>query len=531
MIVYIMGGLGNQMFQYAAGLGAATYSGGTLNIPQYQGVLTNPVTGTGTTNTLPKFTGASTIGDSNITDSGTLITLGSNTTISSGGLGIGITSFTGINLAINKTITGATTSYGVYQNATIQSDVTSQAYAFRSNISTLASAFTLSNLYHFAATNLSVGAGSTVTNNIGFWASSTLTGATNNYGFQGSLVSGTGNFNLFMSGTAANYLAGDTGIGVSANLVSSGPILTTTLTNGGSGYVDGTYTDLASSNPTSNGTGALFTVIVSGGIVTTATLTWAGVSYKVGDPLTIPNISLGGTGSGLIITVATVDSSQLTIANVNGGDISLLRVDASLAIGENLGTIKFLSNDSSSKAQGIYAEIGAYAASTAGGGYLSFFTRAGGSGTLLSESVRIDSRGGVGIGSTSFANSSLRVSKNITASTISYGVFSDGIVQSDVTNQAHYYSTNAQTQATAFGIGTIFHYRAIQGTFGAGSTVTSQSGFYVDNTLIGATNNYGFYGEMQMDKWMAKMGNDQTVPGFTTSVKTRPLVVSKMEEV
>jgi hypothetical protein len=37
------------------------------------------------------------------------------------------------------------------------------------------------------------------------------------------------------------------------------------------------------------------------------------------------------------------------------------------------------------------------------------------------------------------------------------------------------------------------------------------------------------YGEMQMDKWMAKMGNDQTVPGFTTSVKTRPLVVSKME--
>jgi len=33
--------------------GAATYSGGTLNIPQYQGVLTNPVTGTGTTNTLP----------------------------------------------------------------------------------------------------------------------------------------------------------------------------------------------------------------------------------------------------------------------------------------------------------------------------------------------------------------------------------------------------------------------------------------------------------------------------------------------
>ena len=32
-----------------------------------------------------------------------------------------------------------------------------------------------------------------------------------------------------------------------------------------------------------------------------------------------------------------------------------------------------------------------------------------------------------------------------------------------------------------------------------------------------------------MDKWMAKMGTDQTVPGFVTSAKTRPLVISKME--
>jgi hypothetical protein len=55
--------------------GAATFSSNTLNIPQYQGVLTNPVTGTGTTNYLPKFTGASTIGNSAITDDGTTVTL------------------------------------------------------------------------------------------------------------------------------------------------------------------------------------------------------------------------------------------------------------------------------------------------------------------------------------------------------------------------------------------------------------------------------------------------------------------------
>jgi hypothetical protein len=34
---------------------------------------------------------------------------------------------------------------------------------------------------------------------------------------------------------------------------------------------------------------------------------------------------------------------------------------------------------------------------------------------------------------------------------------------------------------------------------------------------------------MHIDKWMAKMDSEQTVPGFTTSVKTRPLVISQME--
>jgi hypothetical protein len=59
-------------------------------------------------------------------------------------------------------------------------------------------------------------------------------------------------------------------------------------------------------------------------------------------------------------------------------------------------------------------------------------------------------------------------------------------------------------------------------------------GWDVVNTIIekGYQNMYyspRAYGEMQMDKWMAKMGSEQTVPGFTTSAKTRPLVISKME--
>jgi hypothetical protein len=602
--------------------GAATYTSGTLNIPQYQAVLTNPVTGTGTTNTLPKFTGTSAIGNSNITDDGSLISLGSNSFVN-GALGIGSTNLTGRSLVVDKTITGATISYGIFnrgvvqsdvttasyynatqvataassftlptlihyyanqgtigigssvtnqtgflaestlsgatnnygfrgnlaaatnswnlymngtannylagslgigttsltgyslrsekgitgavtsyairQDGTVQSDVTSNAYGYSNTLRTAAASFTLTNYYHYdAGQAASLGAGSVVTNQTGFWAQNSLIGATNNYGFRGAIPSGTGRFNLYMDGTADNFLSGNTGIGVSGNLVSSGPILTTTLTNGGSGYVDGTYTDVASSIISGSAFAdfALFTIVVSGGIVTSATLTWAGINYKAGDTLTISNTLLGGTGSGLIITVVTVDSSQLTIANANGGDITLLRNDSSLAAGENIGTIKWGGRDSSLKSSGLYAEIGAFAAGTLGGAYLSFFTRSLTPGTSLVEAMRIDSRGGVGIGATTLTQYGLRISKNITGSTISYNQLNEGIVQSDVTNQAHYYSTNAQTQAATFTTGTIFHYRAIQGTFGVGSTVTSQAGFYVDNTLIGATNNYGFYGNI-----------------------------------
>jgi hypothetical protein len=58
-----------------------------------------------------------------------------------------------------------------------------------------------------------LGAGSTVTNQFGFSATSSLTGATNNYGFFSSIASGTGRFNFYANGPAANVFAGTTSIG------------------------------------------------------------------------------------------------------------------------------------------------------------------------------------------------------------------------------------------------------------------------------------------------------------------------------
>jgi predicted heme/steroid binding protein len=56
--------------------GAATLVGATLNIPVYQSVLTNPVTGTGTAGYLSKFTGTSAIGNSLLYDNGSALAMG-----------------------------------------------------------------------------------------------------------------------------------------------------------------------------------------------------------------------------------------------------------------------------------------------------------------------------------------------------------------------------------------------------------------------------------------------------------------------
>ena len=178
-----------------------------------QNALTNPVTGTGNTNTLPKFTGASTIGNSNISDSGTLITLGSNTTISNGGLQVGTNTLGTTTIRVGKNLTGATAINSVLNDGAVQSDVTLGVFNFRSGTRTAAASFTLTSFTHFFADQTSIGAGSSITIQEGFVVNSNMTGAANNFGFRGLIPSGSNRWNLYMDGMAANFLAGDTGIG------------------------------------------------------------------------------------------------------------------------------------------------------------------------------------------------------------------------------------------------------------------------------------------------------------------------------
>ncbi|CAB4137483.1 hypothetical protein UFOVP316_46 [uncultured Caudovirales phage] len=247
-----------------------------------------------------------------------------------GGLAIG-----GTNVFAYLHVQGLTTGTGnlfyTLSQPTINSAL-SELHSFRSNIIGN-SAVTVTNAYYYSTRQSSLGS-SSITNQYGFFAEGTLTGATNNFGFYGNIPSGTGRWNLYMNGTASNYLAGSLGIGTTT--------INANLHNAGTTRLDG-------------------------------------------------NITQGGNP----------------------------------AIDVNFYMLKSLSGS-------VYPA----------------------------------------------------------------GIFVQSAVSATSTTGATYFSTNATTQAASFTLPVLEHFKAQQGSFGAGSTVTNQFGFRVSTNLTGASNNYGFYSEI-----------------------------------
>jgi hypothetical protein len=153
----------------------------------------------------------------------------------SGNVGIGGAGSDLSRLLISGTLTtSSTNSQALRFTPTVPSTTTNGYWSVLSAPLTQATSFTLSNLYHFSADPQTFGAGSAVTNQYGFIANSTLTGATNNYGFYSNIASGTGRWNFYANGTADNYFGGNTiingavGVGTagSPSYGTSGQVLT-----------------------------------------------------------------------------------------------------------------------------------------------------------------------------------------------------------------------------------------------------------------------------------------------------------------
>lgn len=96
-------------------------------------------------------------------------------------------------------------------------------------------------------------------------------------------------------GTPEEPVAPSTG---AINTLSNGSL------QGGSGYVDAVYSDVALTGGT--GSGARADINVSGGAVTVVSLDQAGDGYTAGDELSADAANIGGTGSGFSIAVGSI---------------------------------------------------------------------------------------------------------------------------------------------------------------------------------------------------------------------------------
>jgi hypothetical protein len=506
---------------------------------------TTATLGTGTINTVPKFTSTNIIGNSNITDNGTLITLNTGSYVN-GNLGVGTTPNSAVNLIVEKNITGATLAYGIFSGGTIQSGVTNAARLIQTNAQTAAASFTISNIFHYFANQATFGLGSTVNAQTGFFVESTLTGAVNNYGFRGLIPSGTNRWNIYMDGTADNYLAGALGIG-STSLTGYSLRVSKSITGATTAFVirqDGIVqsdvtSDVIGFRNDSNTAAAAFTLtnythfwarqgtIGLGSAITNqygyrvdsnmtgatndfgfygdlaaASNIWnlymngtaanylngsLGIgSTSIGAKLQVNNAATVGTGASAMSAINPI----IFVDNGNTANGSIVIKAHSVGAGNVVGALRFASSPDGVNYN--WAGIEALSAASATVETLVFkISPSNSSAATSTEIMRIDANG-LTIGTqTSVAGTELTI-----GGSYGRGAYLNGVIPSTVTSTARYINTVAQTAAASFTLTNLQHYFAEQVTFGAGSIVTNQFGFYVENNLTGATNNYGFYGNL-----------------------------------
>lgn len=220
------------------------------------------------------------------------------------------------------TTAGTTACYGYESYPTVWTTgitgrtISLRAYAGGPTAGALGAGNTLSSFDGVNLTSvLSAANATTVTNARGFnyqlLASGAAHAITSAYGVRllaASLSGGatiTNNWGVSQEDTLAkNQFLGNVGVGVDPG--AGKMIASLTLTNGGAGYTNGTYSQVALTNITGTGTGATADIVVAGGIVTTVVLRSPGQGYVVGNTLSSASI---GAGAGFVLTVATVAST------------------------------------------------------------------------------------------------------------------------------------------------------------------------------------------------------------------------------
>jgi hypothetical protein len=367
-----------------------------------------------------------------------------------GNVGIGNNaSSTLISLNVPKPITGSTIAYGISSSGQVQSDVTTSAYYYLTSASTVSSVPVVRHYYALQGSF-----GGAVTTQAGFTVESTINGATNNYGFAGNIAAGTNRYNLYMAGTANNYMAGNLWLGT----ISPGSV---TFAN----YLDLTGATQAFGTATST--------IIRSSVTTSATNFYS---------------------------LAATESAAFTLA-------SLTHYSAAQSTFANTAVTSQTGFQAQSNMIGATNNYGFFGNIPAGTNRYNLYC----GGTANNYMA-----GSLGIGNVPSSGQTLFLNQSITGNVNSTAVRQQGTVDlASVTATCYAFDNVASTTATAATLPTYIHYNSQQGTFGAGSTVTSQIGFASASTLIGATNNYGHYAADT-----AAVTTGKTAYGFYSLVNT-----------
>jgi hypothetical protein len=258
-----------------------------------------------------------------------------------------------------------------------------------------------------------------------------------------------------------------------------------------------------------NGSGGFSNVTVGSGLTfSSGTLSAAGSGGTVTSVSVVSANGFAGTVATATTTPAiTVTTSVTGILKGNGTSLSAASSGTDYSAGTSSLATGLLKSTTGTGVLSVAVSGTDYAPATSGtsilygngtGGFSNVTIGSGlafSSGTLSATGGTFTLSSGSSVSGSSSSAITFEINGTNTNATM-IQVASDATIPSSATTEVDYYRSVASTTASSFTLPTLIHYDARQGTFGVGSAVTSQYGFYADSTIASASNNYGFYGNI-----------------------------------
>ena len=194
--------------------------------------------------------------------------------------------------------------------------------------------------------NNSVGSG---TNAYGFRVTSAKIGGTNNYAFSGEIAAGANRWNLYMSGSARNYMSGKLNLGSITDAGTLHILNTGSISfDGASTFVGGTsgaqilyfndnhmYHDNFVGDHVFRGASyaSLFRVKQNGSVMVTKTVTAGGTTGAQTINKTVGSVNFAAGATTLVVTSSLVDTASVIVATVGTNDATMKSVAVVAAAG------------------------------------------------------------------------------------------------------------------------------------------------------------------------------------------------------